>query len=397
MKALFVHSHRFFLKDNEYYTSGTLNNTLFERYFAVFEEVEVLARCEIIGNDKYNDKIIENNKVTLPILNLINAVDSFNYKQIFPWVKKAVMATDCVIARLPSVLGIIACYYALKLHKPWAVEVVGHAWDALWYHGSLKGKISAPILTFLTKTMVKKAPYVLYVTNNFLQIHYPTRGKSIACSNVELPIFDEEVLEKRLTKIDSKTYPIKIGLIGAMSSKLKGIDDAIKALSIARSQLPPFEFHVLGGGDKRYFYKLAVQKGLKEEVKFDGTLSSGKPVFDWLDQLDLYIQPSKTEGLPRALIEALSRGLPAIGSFVGGIPELLDEECIIKPGDINSLGKKIVWVLSNPSKQKELAMRNFKRAGEYSKTILDKRRTGFWREFRDYAVEQKRKPYNKNG
>jgi len=107
MKALFVHDHRFFLKDNEYYTSGTLNNTLFERYFAVFEEVEVLARCEIIGNDKYKDKIIENNKVTLPILNLINAVDSFNYKQIFPWVKKAVMATDCVIARLPSVLGVI--------------------------------------------------------------------------------------------------------------------------------------------------------------------------------------------------------------------------------------------------------------------------------------------------
>ena len=133
-----------------------------------------------------------------------------------------------------------------------------------------------------------------------------------------------------------------------MSCKLKGIDDAIKALSIAKSQLPPFEFHVLGGGDKRYFYKLAVQKGLKEEVKFDGTLPSGKPVFDWLDQLDLYIQPSKQEGLPRALIEALSRGLPAIGSSVGGIPELLDEECIIKRGDINSLGKKIVWVLATP-------------------------------------------------
>lgn len=396
MKTLFVHDHRFLLKDKEYYTSGSLNNALFERYASVFGDLEVIARYKIINYDYQCDWINDMNKVTLPTFNLINEDDYFKWNYVSSKIKKSILTSDCVIARLPSCFGIIACYFALKLHRPLMVEVVGHAWDALWNYGNLKGKVSAPIMTFLTKTMVKKAPYVLYVTNIFLQMHYPTCGKSIGCSDVELPVLDEEILVKRFTKIDSKPYPIKIGLIGALSSKLKGIGDAIKALSIVRNQIPPFEFHVLGGGDKRYFYNLAVQKGLKEQVKFDGTLPSGKPVFDWLDQLDLYIQPSKQEGLPRALIEALSRGLPAIGSSVGGIPELLDEECIIKPGDINSLGKKIVWVLSNPSKQKEMAMRNFKRAGEYSKTILDKRRTGFWREFRDYAVEQKRKPYNKN-
>lgn len=389
MKALFVHDHKFFLKDNEYYTSGTLNNNLFKRYFAVFEDIEVIARYKIVGNNELEDKIIESNKVTLPVLNLINADRSFNYRQVFAWVKEAVIAADCIIARLPSTLGTIACYYALKLHKPYAVEVVGHAWDALWNYGNLKGKVYAPIMTSLTKIMVKKAPYVLYVTNSFLQMHYPTRGKSIACSNVELPILDEEVLVKRLTKIDSKIYPIRIGLIGAMSSRLKGIDDAIKALSIVKDQLPPFEFHVLGGGDRINFYNLAVKRGLKEQVKFDGILPSGKPVFDWLDQLDLYIQPSKQEGLPRALVEAISRGLPAIGSSAGGIPELLDEEYIIKPGDINSLAKKIVCVLSNPSRQKEMAKRNFDKAGEYSKIVLDKRRTDFWREFKDYVIEQK--------
>ena len=52
-------------------------------------------------------------------------------------------------------------------------------------------------------------------------------------------------------------------------------------------------------------------------------------VFEWLDTIDIYAQPSRQEGLPRALIEAMSRGLPAFGARTGGIPELLEPDYII--------------------------------------------------------------------
>ena len=44
-------------------------------------------------------------------------------------------------------------------------------------------------------------------------------------------------------------------------------------------------------------------------IQFDGTLPSGQKVYDWLDEVDIYLQPSFQEGLPRALIEAMSRPL----------------------------------------------------------------------------------------
>ena len=48
------------------------------------------------------------------------------------------------------------------------------------------------------------------------------------------------------------------------------------------------------------------------------------------DKIDIYIQPSDQEGLPRSLIEAMSRACPAVGSTTAGIPELLDSEFVFK-------------------------------------------------------------------
>ena len=55
----------------------------------------------------------------------------------------------------------------------------------------------------------------------------------------------------------------------------------------------------------------------------------------------VYIQPSRIEGLPRALIEAMSRGCACVGSSVGGIPELLNNQYIHEVNDYNSLAVKI--------------------------------------------------------
>ena len=48
-------------------------------------------------------------------------------------------------------------------------------------------------------------------------------------------------------------------------------------------------------------------------------------VFEWLDTIDLYVQPSLTEGMPRAAIEAMSRGCPVVVSDVGGLKNLVDK------------------------------------------------------------------------
>ena len=61
----------------------------------------------------------------------------------------------------------------------------------------------------------------------------------------------------------------------------------------------------------------------------------GKEVMAWLDGIDIYLQPRMAEGLPRSLIGAMSRGCPFVGSRCGGITGLLEEECLIEPGNTN--------------------------------------------------------------
>jgi glycosyltransferase involved in cell wall biosynthesis len=155
-----------------------------------------------------------------------------------------------------------------------------------------------------------------------------------------------------------------------------------------RDQLPPFEFRVLGPGAARPWQREAARRGLDDRVRFCGILPSGPPVLAWLDEIDLYLQPSFQEGLPRALIEAMSRGCPALGSTAGGIPELLQASCLHHPGTAAELGRLILRAASAPDWQAVQAERNFTVAKRYTSDTLGPRRLAFWRGFADYAGRQ---------
>ena len=85
-------------------------------------------------------------------------------------------------------------------------------------------------------------------------------------------------------------------------------------------------------------------------MTFLGQLPAGEMVRAQLDKADLFILPSKTEGLPRALVEAMARALPCIGTTVGGIPELLPSEDLVPPGDVKALAETIEDVLRRPER-----------------------------------------------
>src|SRR5690606_23050109 len=103
--------------------------------------------------------------------------------------------------------------------------------DALWNH-SLVGKILAPIEYIKMRRNVKNSKYSVYVTNDFLQNRYPTQGNNINISNVYLKKIDDNILNKRIDKINSSS-PSKVilGTIGHLNVKYKGQHLIIKALS----------------------------------------------------------------------------------------------------------------------------------------------------------------------
>ena len=285
---------------------------------------------------------------------------------------------DALIARLPSEIGMLAVSLAEKLRKPWGVEVVTCAWDSIWNYGTWQGKAYAPILWWQTRRVVRRSSDAVYETQRFLQGRYPPGGRSVGRPIVELPPVDSSILERRLARIDNRPSPLRVGLIGALGVGFKGIDTAIEALRGERPNLPEFELRILGSGDPGRWRELAGRAGLAERVHFDGVVPSGEPVNAWLDAVDLYVQPSRQEGLPRGTLEAMSRACPALGSTAGGLPELLEPECLHKPGDAAGLGALITRAAGDRDWQRRQAQRNFEVARRYTKPVLDQVRSEFW-------------------
>lgn len=382
LKGLFCHDGPVYLDDHGKVYDFTLTNQVLSRYFTLASEFTIIIRTQAIKDNKPDLM----SQISLENIQWVGVPNLFSIKgQVFEKIEaksiieKNVKQADVVVARLPSIAGTYAVKYAKKYNKPYMVELVGCPWDALWNH-SLKGKLIAPFMFLATKQAVQYSQYALYVTNEFLQRRYPCKGKTMGCSDVAIPPLDERVLEKRLTKIGhlSVKQPLVLGTVAAVNVHYKGQQYVIEAISRLNKQGYNFEYQLVGGGDHSFLKSVAVRQGVSDKVKFLGSMSQEK-VFEYIDHIDVYVQPSKQEGLPRALVEAMSRGCPAVGSTAGGIPELLTKEFIFRSGDVNEL----CALLRKLDKKTLLegSKRSFQKAKEYDKNVLDQRRTAFYKEF----------------
>lgn len=288
---------------------------------------------------------------------------------------------DMLVCHVPSGNSRHSIKYAKEFGKPYLEVVVGCAWDALWNY-DWRGKCLAIPYFLSLKNIVRNASHVLYVTEYFLQNRYPTHGKSEHASNVCIDKVPESVLTNRLAKIDAytKDSQLNIATVAAVNVRYKGQEYVIRAIARLNKEMGyNYHYYMVGGGDNSFLKSLVKECGVEEFVHFMGALPHDK-VMETLDKMDLYIQPSKQEGLPRALIEAMSRALPSVGTRVAGIPELLHDEYLVKKGSVD----EIFYLLSTqmtPEKMKAQAEANFKKASEYSLDIINKRRHKFFDTF----------------
>ncbi|MCZ7545986.1 MAG: glycosyltransferase family 4 protein [Anaerolineae bacterium] len=119
--------------------------------------------------------------------------------------------------------------------------------------------------------------------------------------------------------------------------------------------------------------------GLDGRAQFLGQLPAGAPVRAQLDRADLFVLPSRQEGLPRAMLEAMARALPCIGSTVGGIPELLPHEDMTPPNDADALAHRIREAATNPQRMAQMSARDLHKAQDYREDVLRARRIQFYR------------------
>lgn len=385
VRGIFCHDLPIYKDVNGVYCSTTMTDDLFSRYLTVCDELVVATRVYAI-NKTYQEAHQE--KITLPNLRFLDLPNLNTFKALFGLVSKCrklfekeIAQCDLIFIRggINAVLGVDA---ARKLHKPYLVESSGSAWDSYWNH-SFAGKCIAPYMEYRARKDIKEADFVVYVTEKWLQGEYPTNGKWTYASNVILKSIDESVLPKRKRKISAMDKKqIVIGTTAGLN-RMKGQQFVIEAMQLLKEDVD-IRYQLVGSGDSAYLNSLVQKLGLADKVEFKGQMSHNE-VLTWLDSLDLYVQPSLQEGLPRSVIEAMSRACPVIGSRTAGIPELIAENCVFERKSPRAIALAILHILRDDNMDIN-SERNFNKAKEYELHILNERRNKLYLEYRDYAV-----------
>jgi glycosyltransferase involved in cell wall biosynthesis len=380
MKLLFVHDHVFFkTKDEMIYSGAAYPVYAWDRYLNFFDSVNVIGRYGGLYNSNKNSLVLSSRESVsfLFVESLASPLKLVkNYNKVYGEIYALLEKSQALVVRLPSENGLLAIQCAKKLNKPYAIEIVGCSFASLWNYGSVLAKFYAPISFLRMKKAVSQSMQSIYVTKYFLQERYPSKQKALIAnaSNVEI-----EVSNKLASRVYKSNKKIIFGIIGNYKTKYKGIHLAIEAFGRIKSEIKDFELRILGRGNKREYDQLIQKYNLQDNVIFCGSLPNGSKVADWLDNLDIYLQPSLTEGLPRATIEAMSRGCVCIGSNAGGIPELLDDEFIHKKGDISSLASLLLSTIGKtPEELKIISKKNHSNSKEYDMNSLHSVRDGFY-------------------
>ncbi len=134
----------------------------------------------------------------------------------------------------------------------------------------------------------------------------------------------------------------------------KGIDVLLRAIPTVLKACPDARFTIVGAGDPGPYRGQASSLGIGEAVRFHEPVEDVGPL---LSDADLFVLPSRWEGCPNAVLEAMAAGLPVVGTAVGGTPELVsDGETghLVPPESPSALAIRIVDLLRSPEQARAL-------------------------------------------
>lgn len=371
-----------FTTNNGKPASNLLHYKVFgERYLDVFEKVHIVGR--LFDKDDKTALPVEGegvNFIPLPgkrgmkgaIAMLLTVI-----KFAFSNSKRG----DAYLLRIPGTIPSIMCFVLLLKRIPFAVEVAADPFDS-YSSKALDSHPFSSLIQFLfvklVKFQCKRAMASVYVTDYSLQKKYPPGipENSFGFTSIDLKPEAFTQTPKKFDKVNQRNP--KIVLTGNMQGSMKGHDVLIKALASVREQGVDATLTIIGfGNNMEHLKQMCIDYNVEESVRFTGKLSSGEPIREILREADLFVLPSRQEGLPRALLEAMAMGLPAIATNVGGVPELIDSEAIVEPESVDALSAKILGFLNRPEKMTLHASKNFIKAQNYKSENIRVKRNAF--------------------
>jgi glycosyltransferase involved in cell wall biosynthesis len=259
----------------------------------------------------------------------------------------------------PSIMcthGYRATILGLMTAKPRAIPLV--AWSLGWTAENLKIRV----FEALDRRLIRFADRIIAVSGEqkrrLMKLGIPQRKIQTIRNSLTSNEFREETGDTQVNIVREFAIPAGAKII-AMAGRLspeKGHRYLIQAMALLLQKRDDVFLLILGEGVLRAkLEEMANRLGLNGHIAFAGFR---KDIYEILTQIDGFVLPSLTEGLPCVILEAFAAGKPVVATAVGGSPELvrhMETGFLVPPQDAAEIADAIDYLLSNPDKARELA------------------------------------------
>ena len=121
----------------------------------------------------------------------------------------------------------------------------------------------------------------------------------------------------------------------------------------------------------------AKEHGMEKQVIFTGYLTQAQ-MREQMILADVAVLPTKAEGLPRVIIEAMAMGLPCITTNVSGNPELISSDFLVDYENVQEMSAKLIRLIENRHLYQSVSEENFEKSKKFSADLLNQKRRVFY-------------------
>lgn len=365
----------------DHYYVRNFGKVLIDRYLSVFDQVYLVWRTRLVKSEE------SLGQYTIPMDERVKVIDTpffqgpIEYTKVYHELKRrinriSINEISLAIFRLPSNIGFVVCNAIIRLGIPYAVEIVANPFELMNTSDSFVTKFSMYLWHRSLKKAVNQAKGVSCVTKISLQRRYPSHDGQILASYSSADIPDNFFGEKRCYPHKGKFVICHVASV--VKNDAKGNKEVIDVIDNLKKK--DIICKVVFVGEGSYMdecLEYAKTKNLEGSICFKGIVNQQELLLV-LNQSDMMLFPSKSEGLPRVIIEAMATGLPCVASNVGGIPELLPPDDVFSPIDVSGMTRRVEQILTDPIVYESESEKMVKNSREFRKDVLEDKRKAFY-------------------